>query len=190
MNANAYLLDFLPVLIGAAVMLLLRSFRFLRRRIRIEIGTDLAALENRGNAWHATFPLSVDDVHSIYGAAALGASSHLLVSDKTRIWNGFVSECDELRHAVFMRLVDDRLITSGRPAMHKGYPSSAFSMFGIIDSERALCIHEYLSRWKKERLTIFTEERKGFAMSLLMYGECNGILLAYVLLRRLEFISG
>ena len=184
MNAVAYAaMQLLPVFIGIAIMFLIRSVRMARRRIRI----DITGIENYKNGGPAEEGLHMQE------GGEVDASSYRKQQEEESAIHPDSECCDKgAREVALEELTREMLIING---MYRGsmqdYRSAAFSRLGIIDAEDVHSAPHYLRRWDKRQMTVFIfgEGRRGFNLRLLRYGESEGILLAYALLHRLEFIG-
>lgn len=192
------MLQFLPIPVGGALMLALKSLRVGSSRVRIDTSAKDPGPDKKGEELPTAIEAE-ERVTSYHGLELSASSKRALAEDSIAFagtpdqatsWKGYICHADDSARAIFDQMVRETLIVNCifNPDRRSDYTEHvAFSRLGIAEIGR---LPRARSRWEGPRpLQLFVRNGSEFLSDLMVIGRRSGLLLAYMADSRLDLIG-
>ncbi len=181
-GAAPYLMQFVPILIGAALMMMLRRLRLNREVLRIRNSFPT------GRATEASGPCMKFLMELPNTRADYAINSGAPFDIGQRKWRDCVGDFDDLRSSGFDRSVYDGLLSSGllKRAYRDGLRETVLRRFGAVDIRNIWMVSK---RSMPQELKVFAVGGHELLDRSMTFGRDAGVLLAYLSAYKLSAVG-
>ncbi len=195
MNGASYLFQFLPLLLGLALMLAIMSLKVSRSKIRVII--------NKQNGHAGQPPCNLPESrHIIMSYRELGFDETVVNSiredafafcgeNNAACWNGYAGRVGSIPQSIYGKMVYDDAIINGILVKRKKGQASDSLLFEKLGYVNALELNrsDLRASGTASKVKLFVPDRRSFAELLLRCDKNSGILLSLMLDYKLEICN-
>lgn len=196
----SYFLELLPIIIGAAIFLLVKSLKLVEKKIVIDGTIDRRSLvawtgiKNINLAKVERLPVKYDDLEAdagLFDIFKVDFVAFLNAPAQYRVWNQFVGEVEDLQEGVFKRLEYDTAIINGLAGKSnkKGIKKLLLSKAGMTSIHEIPELVKTLRHEKIGTVRLFVGNFPDFLQKLESFNQESGVLLAYMINHNLELVG-